>query len=116
MPRKKTSDAGFTWDGKRVSKTTYFRRKAEQKMMGVSEEDLVRLPKPGVPQALSEPPTPAEQTTTASVGEHVDDALLRDFMAITRSMPPGQIRFDVQVAVPPRAFFAIVRALEKAGY
>lgn len=114
MPRMKISDTGFTWKGKPVSKTTYFRRKAEQKMMSVSEEDLVRLPKLGEPSA----PHPDKATSheqIASVGDHVDDALLRDLMVTIRPIR-GQFSLDTQVAMAPRTFFAILRVLEKAGY
>lgn len=131
MPRKKTNETGFTWKGKTVSKTTYFRRKAAakltggetlegimstgdaaaaaaaaEKLMRISGEDTIRV-EPG----QSTPET--EEQRIASLNNHVDDALVRDFMVSARTK---QIHLGMMVTVAPRTLISIIRMLEKAGY
>lgn len=115
MPRKKAA-AGFTWNGKPVSKTTYFRRKAASaaaphKTLGISPEDLVRAPLQADPVSQA---GPQEQSTSPKPVDPVDDALLRDFMVGMRSRPPLSTEFPLQVT--PRLAVAILRLLDRMGY
>lgn len=117
MPRRTKKTTGFTWLGKPVSKTTFFRHQAAARASNDLEKAMAAAPR-GEASApkQGETPVPNTEPKAPTIGEQVDDALLRDFMTAIRNPQRPPLRFDATVALAPRVFLAVLRALEKAGY
>lgn len=118
MPRKTKDDKPFTWNGKPVSRTTYFRRKRKvaksvAKIAGFAKA-LPEINKDVLAAELAKAvgvPAPA-----VPIVSDIDDTLLRELMSVVRN--PGWVTRDPNdlVGIGPRTFKAITRILTKAGY
>jgi hypothetical protein len=121
----------FKWGGKVVSKTTYFRKMSLMNEQNNRRSDAVarmmddRIKPRGVyPSTADEtpitddPPAPPVDNPVPSRAASlmVDDALVRDFMAIARSGGLMNAGEDKAIIMAPRATKAIFRCLERNGY
>lgn len=135
MPRKK--EKVWIWNGEKVSKTTYFRRKKKANPMAglkaeVKPQEEVLAQRSAVvgkmkrdrraPLGLTEvsspesvPPTSRPERPPEPMLTETEDALVRDAMVVFRANIL-QVRTDMGIMVTPRTFLAIVKLLDKLGY
>lgn len=105
----------YTWDGKKVSRTTYFRMKRKlpfakgsSKAVAVAAHVSTSVPEVNYGAKASPKDAPAI----------LGDELVRDFMVMVGSQPEGPegVGLGSAVMVPPRTFKAIIRILRNIGY
>lgn len=116
MAKPKKREKVWKWNGEVVSKTTYFRRKADDLAKAAKgslpENQFTKMTEDDQRGALS----PAAVAEKDSLISSTDDALIRDFMVGWRAIRKTPTDPNLPYIVTPRLYIAVVRLLEHIGY
>lgn len=121
MVKRKNGEKSFYWGGRKVSKSTFFRRqRAEKDTSLAASRDRITAEIADAPGAVDTAATPVVPSTNGLFSEAIERALTRErvqaFMLFARDKAGPMTDTIVNVAMPAKVFRAAVVALEKSGY